>query len=214
MSAVYDFINVNSQYGLPLFVIGLFYTLLIAVCLWVKKRYNGDQKCRRCQRNIERNYHDRVDDVLKNISEKIKFNDDTQRISVYSYDSGMGSKEPSFTLLGRFSKNPVYKQFRRGRIYPVGQGVIWEAWKNGSHFVDVVPDPQDRDQYIKFHTDLNVSESIAQTFSMQSRWYFACAVDGVKKERIAVIVCESTKEKAFAKDDFHKKLLILLCHLA
>lgn len=114
---------------------------------------------------------------------------DSERISLFKYDGN------SFIRMGRYSKNPIFKE--NGRVsYPAEEGCISFAWQNGECFIDTLPDPQKnlnawcKEQF----KQCKVPKEISKKLTMKSRNILALAIEEpIHKTRIGVLVIESIK---------------------
>ncbi|MBD2067353.1 hypothetical protein H6F93_07390 [Leptolyngbya sp. FACHB-671] len=136
---------------------------------------------------------------LEQLAREIDF-EGTERISIYFHN-----ESHEFISIGRYSENPNFD--KKGRLsYPDNEGCIGKAWNDGSGeaFVDDLPDPETNlNEYLDtLKQDWNVKKETARRFTMKSRTYYGYALksDELPTRRIAIILFESTKAKAFTKD--------------
>lgn len=121
------------------------------------------------------------------------------RISVYSHE------EQAFIMLGRYSPNPEYKKPGRG-IYPDDQGCIGEAWRQGKAIISNIPTPGTKSYYREM-LRWNITESVADSLRMKSQCYVGYAIHNNHRDRIAVIVFESTASCGLNDKEINSKLL-------
>lgn len=116
---------------------------------------------------------------------------DTERISVFRHDGQV------FLLIGRYSKNPNYNKSGRS-FYPTDQGILSEAWTNGSALISSLPDPNAKDN--DYHTSLKqwkITKSMVKKLTMKSRCLSAYALEDWDNNRIAVVCFESMNPDKF-----------------
>lgn len=115
------------------------------------------------------------------------------RISIYRHE------EDSFTMLGRFSHDPVMQKTGRG-YYPADQGCIGQAFRDGESFALEIPDSATNEYYEMMHAEWGIDPAVAGAFQMKARSIAAFALaDRQTRKRSLVLVFESTEPKAFTK---------------
>lgn len=149
------------------------------------------------QEEIRGSHYALCSSELTSILRKALGYSDTERISAYRHRESIGA----FQLIGRYSEDPKYNQPGRP-MYPEDQGVIRDAWRDGDA-VASLPDPETNEEgyYQEQKDEWNIDRSTADSFTMKSREYVACALYEPKGEhRVAVVVVESVKVGILDKD--------------
>lgn len=119
-----------------------------------------------------------------------------ERITLYAHDSG-----DRFIPIGRFSFHPDYA--KKGRLsYPEREGCIAQTWRNGYHFGNDYPDPeQDLNGYYSRCKEDGISEANMKEIGMKSRLYYGYRVTDIQGKRpIAVIIVEATDPHRYSKE--------------
>ena len=101
-----------------------------------------------------------------------------------------------FSLLARYSPNPELNEIHRQK-FPLNQGVISHAWRNGSYIEDECPNFEDDEEiyYDYMSSKYQFDKRQLQNFQMKSCRYVAVAIRNVD-DHIGVVVFESIdKEK-------------------
>ncbi|MFW2011372.1 hypothetical protein [Acinetobacter bereziniae] len=108
-----------------------------------------------------------------------------ERVSIYF------ELNNEFTLLARYSKNPIYNQKHRLK-FPVNQGVISKAWAEGHWVEDKCPAHNPVNSLYKQYMAKTYSfnQRDIEKFAMKSCWYVAVAISKAG-DNIGVIVFES-----------------------
>ncbi|HIK15817.1 MAG TPA: hypothetical protein IGS53_11110 [Leptolyngbyaceae cyanobacterium M33_DOE_097] len=134
-----------------------------------------------------------LNDELKVLTRILNFGNN-DRLSLYRYDR----RERRFIMIARHSSNPRFKQ--PGRVfYPEDSGCIGKAWEQGSCFVDL-PEPG-TEQYYRVHEELwNMNRQTVDFITMKSRTIGGISLENLSGERIAVLIFESTRNKAFREN--------------
>lgn len=115
------------------------------------------------------------------------------RISVYRHE------DESFTMLGRFSHDPIMQKTGRG-YYPANQGCIGQAFRDGESFALEIPDSATNEYYEMMQSEWGIDPAVAGAFQMKARSIAAFALaDRETRKRSLVLVFESTEPKAFTK---------------
>lgn len=115
------------------------------------------------------------------------------RISIYRHEAD------NFIMLGRFSHDPVMQKTGRG-YYPVDQGCIGKAFREGESFALEIPDPTCNEYYEVMQAEWGIDPAVATTFAMKARSIAAFALaDRATLKRSLILVFESAEPKAFTK---------------
>lgn len=134
--------------------------------------------------------------VLAGIFKSLSLNG-TDRVSLYK------KEKENLVLMGRYSINPDYNKVTK-RVYPISEGYIGKAMKDGSFFIDNIPEFKDgkREEYYSFVCNsCNIQKDIVRNLSMKSRTYYCKALtDSMETERKAVIVFESLEANRFTEE--------------
>jgi len=149
-------------------------------------------------------YYKLLTDQLSVLARSIRFGD-SERISVYKHDG------KAFAMLGRYSLNPEYR--KPGRVfYPDNEGCIGAAWgsmKDSRCFVDDLPNSNTnpREYQERLTNEWGIAKDTVQRLRMKSRTYAAFPIlDSTDTKRVAVIVFESTRRKAFSYNELRNVL--------
>lgn len=140
--------------------------------------------------------------VVKYLSMELKLSY-MDRISIYRYDF----KNEFFISIGRYSVNPEYTKFGRGK-YPKDKGFISNAWRNGSFYKDELPDfSKNEREYVNHVSQISsLDKGTIKKLSMKSRSYFCKNLLNEKRKAVGVIVLESTNEKfAYTEKELNEK---------
>lgn len=125
------------------------------------------------------------------------------RISLYKKD------KENLILMGRYSIYPDYNNVKK-RVYPVSEGYIGKAMKDGSFFIDDIPEFIDgkREEYYSFVCNsCNIPKDTVRNLSMKSRTYYCKALtNSMETERTAVIVFESIEANRFTEEQIRNVL--------
>lgn len=144
-------------------------------------------------------YYELLEYELQILFEILQFTSN-ERISVYKHEG------QTFTMLGRYSSNPVSCQTGRG-IYPDDQGCIGVAWRDGKAFVDDLPSPGQQKYFSRLEKEWNINKDVANNLRMKSQSYAAYAIQSYNNgRRIAVIVFESINPGTINDDELQKIL--------
>jgi len=126
----------------------------------------------------------------------------TTRISVYKHEGNQ------FTLYHRYSEDPVLKKPGRP-FYPETDGCIGKAYREGKCEVSNLPCPQtDLANYkLAQQAQFNINSGTVDNFKMKSRCYAAYPIYELnKRDKIGIIVFESTLPDQFSSIDLHTKI--------
>ncbi|MBD2058114.1 hypothetical protein H6F88_19205 [Oculatella sp. FACHB-28] len=154
---------------------------------------------------LRTNFFQTIRKLLEQFANEMNFSG-TERISVYFHDG-----VDKFVPIGRYSENPVFQRIGRSS-YPENEGCIGRAWHDGQGeaFVDDLPDPNHQlsDYLERVKRDWRINKEVVKRFVMKSRTYYGCAIksEELPTRRIAVIIIESTEEKAFEKAALKSKM--------
>jgi len=121
-----------------------------------------------------------------------------ERITLYYYDEN----DRVFIPIARHSENPAYLTPGRS-AYPIDQGVIGEAWKQGHSFKNQYTDPTKKiDLYYQQLAKERIKKEVAEKFVMKARLIFGYRLkDGDKNKPTAIIVVESTIKERYTEDE-------------
>ncbi len=139
---------------------------------------------------------------LKNVVDLFEMKS-TERVSIYFEQNDV------FNLLARYSANPYYKTGNRQK-FPLNEGVISQAWRNGKKIEKKCPIYED-DQvgYCEYMSSTyRFKREDIQSFKMKSCWYVAIAISKAA-DNIGVIVFESTVQNILNDTEVDK--LISYC---
>lgn len=160
--------------------------------------------------------------ILARISKNHQFTS-TERVSIYKVYRSPNRKsinDDIFNIIGRYSSNSTFNDTSR-KIYPANEGVIGEAYRNQSCYINKLPDyrtnPSKYRKIIKSKYALD--EGTISKLNMKSRLYGAYVLkdeDDVTND--IIIVFESinpnselmTKEKLEEIVELYKKDLLIL----
>ncbi|WP_125185485.1 hypothetical protein [Botryobacter ruber] len=222
--SVIDISNVNewtvSVFGISQFKIGkLFYYLIVLIAFIFGIVSVAHAKNVSDLENDKKEKGEKIRDLESTLSEIVQETNElfnsyikllvknldfthSERISVYKV------YQNSFVLIGRSSINPNLMEKGRPK-YPLKQGFIGKGWAEGEYFVDDLPDPLNRsgDTYFKKVNEISpIEREVVDNLNMKSRTYFVYRVNGFDNNPKAVLVFESEKEKAFAKENIIESL--------
>ncbi|WP_146255524.1 hypothetical protein [Azospirillum sp. TSA6c] len=129
--------------------------------------------------------------ILMEMYEQLKL-DESCRLSLYHKNA------EKYFILGRFSQNSLYNE--KGRpYYPLGQGVIHQAWERKHDQVKISANPKRNKagwQRMLFDR-CGIPNDVSARLRMPSRSYHAFALSDPKtRQPVAVICLESTKKDA------------------
>lgn len=221
---IVDISNINDKewvtdQGITIYIGGIFYWLLV-VCAFVFGMFSINnanevdklEKDNLIKENEINSLEASIEDVVNSNSElfnsylklilsNLNFSH-TERISVYKII------ENNFTLIGRTSINPMLKAIGRSS-YPIDEGFIGKGWAEGSYFIDDLPDPmlnKGNDYYDAVNNINQIPKATLKLIKMKSRTYYVCSIDGYDNEPTAVLVIESSNEKAFKEEEIREKI--------
>lgn len=131
---------------------------------------------------------------LKNVFKNNDFST-SERITIYF------ELNNEFNLLSRYSSNPSYNNKHRQK-FPVNQGVISRAWREGQWVEDKCPVHNPKNMAYKQYMSKTYSFSPKdiENFAMKSCWYVAVAISKAD-DNIGVIVFESTVQNRLNHTD-------------
>jgi len=132
----------------------------------------------------------------------------TERISVYRHDP----ESHTFSMVARFSDNKTFDGPGRRLSYPEDEGVIGEAWANGSCTPEPLPDADKNEtEYLNVTEQrFRIRKEAARNFRMQSCCYAAFALphpSGGGRGNIAVVVFESKELGKLGTEKLKKGIL-------
>ena len=136
----------------------------------------------------KKRYAELINGELLILSQILNF-ENNERISLYKHEG------KAFVMLGRYSLNPEHRKKGRG-IYPDTQGCIANAWRQGKVFVDNLPDVEEKYCQV-VQRDWNMPPDVTRGLTMRSRTIAAFSISDFQNDRIAVIIFESVRDKAF-----------------
>ena len=150
--------------------------------------------------SIHKNYTEIFNEHLASLYFKLKLSNDS-RISMYKLEND------NFYIIGRYSINPDLYKINRN-YYPSNQGLIALALSNGNYFLNTgVPEYgiKSRQKNIVFNFFNSISlidRDVFDKITMKSKsFYLRALLDPKNIQRTSIIVIESTKSKAFEKED-------------
>lgn len=133
----------------------------------------------------------------------------SERISVYRHDPD----SRSFNMVARYSENDLFDG-QSGRLsYPENEGVIGEAWANGSCIPDEpLPDANENETDYCNETEkrFRIRREVSRNFRMKSCCYAAFALphpSGGGLGNIAVVVFESKESGKLGTEKLKKDIL-------
>lgn len=199
------FIWMITLFSFIMYLIGLTKSVKNSERVSVLQQENNELKARHDE--IKSDYYSKLDSILSVISEYRYNFGDKERISIYKHTG------ECFIMLGRHSEDPVYNEKGRGS-YPDNQGVLADAWRNGSSMDDKIPDfNRNKEKYTDHHySKWNVPKLVSRKFKMKSQVILAYAIKINTSNNIgrkAVIVIESTNKKFLTENptDFRQSLV-------
>jgi hypothetical protein len=99
-----------------------------------------------------------------------------------------------FTLVARFSAGPNFDRSPGRDSYPLGDGVLGRAWRDGSAHESAFPPAGEAVQpnrtWLQSQERLGIPEPTAAAFNMRSRYYAAFRIEG-RDGPLGVLVIES-----------------------
>jgi hypothetical protein len=150
--------------------------------------------------SIHKNYTEIFNEHLASLYFKLKLSNDS-RISMYKLEND------NFYIIGRYSINPDLYKINRN-YYPSNQGLIALALSNGNYFLNTgVPEygnkPRQKTIVFNFFNSISpIDRDVFDKITMKSKsFYLRALLDPKNIQRTSIIVIESTKNKAFEKED-------------
>jgi hypothetical protein len=222
--SVIDISNLNDSkvtcWGLKEFPIGklIYYVVVVATIVFGIFSIQNSQTVSKLERENSENSA-KINDLESALNDSITQMNDlfnsyillivknldfthTERISVYKVF------EEKFLLIGRASTNPNLKKNGRNN-YPINEGFIGKGWAEGEFFIDDLPDPTQRNRdpyYTKVNSICPIPKETIKNMNMASRTFFIYRINGYDNQPKAILVIESLREKAFAKEEVIDKL--------
>ena len=124
-----------------------------------------------------------LEDVGKRILTNLSVDNECSRITFY------GKSDAGFVPLARYSRNPNYMHTGR-KLYPDGQGAIWDAWEHGRAF-DKTRNKM-RERLIDWHESKNIPRTVVENFNMLPRTLIGLRLE--KDRPLGVVIVESTDQ--------------------
>lgn len=154
--------------------------------------------------------HEEVGEYLAGLPEAFmksvsKFLDlkNSDRISLYVLN------DKKFQIIGRYSKNPKFKEIRR-KEYPSDCGYIAKCLNNNNGNPYFVKEglPSNLDKYVaRVSKETGMSADVIKALSMKSRSYFTRVITDGRDKNVGVLVIESTnKELPIRPEELNDKL--------
>lgn len=114
----------------------------------------------------------------------------SERVSLFRCD------EDHFTLVARRSPRPSFDRSLGRGTYPLEEGILGQAWANGTAGVSALPSPgpahePPRRRWLEAQRRLNVPEHVATNLTMRSQAYAAFRL-AERDRALGVLVFEST----------------------
>jgi hypothetical protein len=109
-------------------------------------------------------------------------------------------REDHFVLVGRYSPMPTFSRSVGRDIYPLQQGVLGEAWREGQAEDPDLPNPGPTNAaphrgWLERQARDQIDETTASMFTMRSRSYAAIRLE-YERHRLGVLVVEDTRPAA------------------
>jgi len=144
----------------------------------------------------KRDYFKTFDDVLATFSDMLGC-DEADRLTVYLKSGN------SFVVLGRYAKRPQIGE-RSRPIYPLDEGLISVAWKDGWAFEPCLPYPEKEEYAAQVEARWKIPRATTEKMRMKARCLGGCVVKDRNRERLAVIVFESVKCRRWSEANLKK----------
>jgi len=121
-----------------------------------------------------------------------------ERITIYAHDKTIDS----FRQIGRYSPHPKFTRRSSSRkYYPEDQGSIGVAWKNGECEITLFDPAKEFEKYKdQLIEDYNFKEETVHKITMPSRLFIGYAIENNKKNKVGVILFESTQLNRLKKN--------------
>lgn len=105
-------------------------------------------------------------------------------------------KQDHFVLAGRYSPMANFSRSAGRETYPIGSGILGQAWNDGAAAAPELPDagPVNRpphQAWLQAQARYGIDEAVARAFTMRSRCYAAIRLE-YDRVRLGVVVIEST----------------------
>lgn len=141
-------------------------------------------------RSTTMGYLDACDDACFRLAGRFGLMENA-RVSLYKHDA----RSSCFFCIGRWSRNPDFKEKSRTHTYHRGEGCLDEAWRQGTSVVRGLASYDiDPDRYIQEQMARGVPRERILGFQMKSREYAGFALHTANgRERVAVAVFECTE---------------------
>ncbi|MHB8501294.1 MAG: hypothetical protein ACYDHE_10175 [Candidatus Acidiferrales bacterium] len=109
-------------------------------------------------------------------------------------------KQDHFVLAGRYSLMAQFSRSVGREKYPLGSGILGQAWNDGEAAASELPDPgpinrPPHQAWLHTQARYGIDEAVAKSFAMRSRSYAAIRLEHDRR-RLGVIVIESTNPAA------------------
>ena len=134
-------------------------------------------------------YFKTFDDLLSTFSGMLGCGD-TERLTVYLRSGN------NFIVLGRFAVRPQLGE-RSRPIYPMDEGLIAAAWRNGWAFEPCLPHPEKDEYFEEVQKRWKISRPVVENFRLKARCLGGTVVTDHDRNRLAVIIFESGKCRKF-----------------
>lgn len=181
-----------------------FFIILLIICIFheyiefedIKKIAETESDLKESKKIIEKN-HSAIEILggylsyipkhyMKIMSDQLNLRN-ADRVSLYIFN------DDNFQIIGRYSKNPSYKEIGR-KIYPRNEGYISKCItnNNGKSYYYKGNLPKNKEKYLKtVSKDTNISRDVISNLSMKSRAYFCKLIQDYDKNNIGVLVIET-----------------------
>lgn len=153
-------------------------------------------KCNQKMKRIKEEYFKLCSDTIKeSFNSFYETTSGNGRVSIYKHNGSC------FTLLGRYSNNPVYNS-RGEEIYPDDEGFIAFGWQNQSFYIHSIPkwvgNGTDYKTYVKKHCRIN--EQRLKSLTMKSRSFYVQRVDSKDSSNpLGIVVFEKIDDTIISK---------------
>jgi hypothetical protein len=143
-----------------------------------------------------RDYFKTFDDMLSTFSDMIGC-DESDRLTVFLKSGN------NFVVLGRYAKRPQLAE-RTRPMYPLDEGLISFAWKDGWAFEPCLPH-RDKEEYAtEVETRWKIPREVTNKMRMKARCIGGSVVTDRDRNRLAVIVFESIKCKRWSEAELKR----------